>query len=457
MLNISSNSIQEKVGTDKLVSFSDLNLSPANRMFTRWLWGTLLLTFILFFFPWTQNIQSKGKVTTLNPDHRPQTIHSTIAGRVEKWYVQEGQLVKKGDTILYLSEIKADYFDDQLVDRTNQQVRAKEEAVVAYGNKARALNEQIGAMRQELILKRAQLKNKITQGQLKVTSDSIKAIQTEIDYDIAMKQYQRTENLYKQGIKSLTDLEQKRLKVQETQAKQVAATNKLATSSNELTNAALQLDQVEFEYEQKLAKASSDRFSTLSDQFDTEANVNKLKIASSNYEKRQDFYYITAPQDAYITKAIVNGIGETVKEGEAVVSIMPAEYNLAVEMYVTPMDLPLMQLGEQVRIQFDGWPAIVFAGWPDVSFGTFTGKVVAIDNMISTKDSKYRILVSPDDESKAWPKALRPGSGAWAITLLNDVPIWYEVWRQLNGFPPDFYEDDASKLPKMKAPLKSVK
>lgn len=457
MLNISSNSIQDKVGTDKLESFRNLSLSPANRMFTRWLWGTLLLTVVLFFFPWTQNIQSKGKVTTLNPDHRPQTIHSTIAGRVEKWYVQEGQLVKKGDTILYLSEVKADYFDDQLVDRTNQQVRAKEGAVVAYGNKAKALNEQIDAMRQELVLKRAQLKNKITQGQLKVTSDSIKAIQAGIDYDIATKQYQRTENLYKQGIKSLTDFEQKRLKVQETQAKQVAAINKLATSSNELMNAALLLDQIEFEYEQKLAKASSDRFSTLSDQFDTEANVNKLKIASSNYEKRQDFYYITAPQDAYITKAIVNGIGETVKEGEAVVSIMPAEYNLAVEMYVTPMDLPLMKLGEQVRIQFDGWPAIVFAGWPDVSFGTFTGKVVAIDNMISTKDSKYRILVSPDDEAKAWPNALRPGSGAWAITLLNDVPIWYEVWRQLNGFPPDFYEDDTSKLPKMKAPLKSVK
>ena len=295
MLNISSNSIQTKISTDKLNSFRNLNLSPANRMFTRWLWGTLLLTLILFFFPWTQNIQSKGKVTTLNPDHRPQTIHSTIAGRVEKWYVQEGQRVNKGDTILFLSEIKADYFDDQLVDRTNQQVKAKEEAVVAYGNKAKALNEQIDAMQKELVLKRAQLKNKITQGQLKVTSDSIKSIQAEIDYDIALKQFRRTENLYKQGIKSLTDLEQKRLKLQETQAKQVAAINKLATSGNDLENASLQLEQVEFEYGQKLAKASSDRFSTLSDQFDTEANVNKLRIASSNYEKRRQFYYITAP------------------------------------------------------------------------------------------------------------------------------------------------------------------
>lgn len=459
MLNVSSNSIQKRISQDKIKALDNLNLSSANKMFTRWLWGTMIFVVILCFLPWTQNIQSKGKVTTLNPDHRPQTIHSTIAGRVEKWYVQEGQLVEKGDTILFLSEIKAEYFDTQLVDRTNDQVRAKEEAVVAYGNKAKALNDQMANIREELILKRAQLKNKITQGQLKITSDSIAAIQADIDYQIAVRQFIREDTLYKQGIKTLTQLEGKRLKMQETQAKQVAAFNKLATSSNEMENAMLQLNQIEYEYGQKLAKATSDRFSTLSQQFDTEANVNKLRIASSNYARRADFYYIIAPQDAYITKAIVNGIGETVKEGEAVVSIMPAKFNLAVEMFVTPMDLPLLQLGETVRIQFDGWPAIVFAGWPDVSFGTFTGKVVAIDNMITTKDSKYRVLVSPDDSEKEWPKALRPGSGAWAITLLNDVPIWYEVWRQLNGFPPDYYyqEEMEEDMPKLKAPLKSVK
>lgn len=457
MLNISSNSIQTKIKLEELSSFRNLTLSSANKMFTRWLWGTLLLTLLLFFLPWTQNIQSKGKVTTLSPDHRPQTIHSTIAGRIEKWYVQEGQLVGKGDTILYLSEIKADYFDDQLVDRTMQQVKAKEEALSAYGNKASALTDQMQAMREELVLKQEQLKNKIEQVKLKVVSDSIKAIQTAIDYDIAVKQFERTEALYNKGIKSLTDYEQKRLKVQETNAKQVGATNKLATSSNELLNASIQLNQVRFEYNQKLAKASSDRFSTLSDQFDTEANVSKLKIASANYEKRQGFYYITAPQDAYITKAIVNGIGETVKEGEAVVSIMPSDFDLAIEMFVKPMDLPLIQMGETVRIQFDGWPAIVFAGWPGASFGTFTGKVVAIDNMITSSSSDYRILVAPDETDEPWPTALRPGSGAWAIALLNDVPIWYEVWRQLNGFPPDFYEDGKEKLPKMKAPLKSVK
>jgi hypothetical protein len=34
--------------------------------------------------------------------------------------------------------------------------------------------------------------------------------------------------------------------------------------------------------------------------------------------------------------------------------------------------------------------------------------------------------------------------------LLNDVPVWYEIWRQLNGFPPEYYEPTASSAQKAK-------
>ncbi|MEL7122884.1 MAG: biotin attachment protein, partial [Bacteroidota bacterium] len=56
-----------------------------------------------------------------------------------------------------------------------------------------------------------------------------------------------------------------------------------------------------------------------------------------------------------------------------------------------------------------------------------------------------------------WPEAIQIGSGAQGIALLNNVPLWYEIWRRLNGFPPDFYEQEIAKLPKMKEPIRSVK
>lgn len=72
-----------------------------------------------------------------------------------------------------------------------------------------------------------------------------------------------------------------------------------------------------------------------------------------------------------------------------------------------------------------------------MTYGTFPGEVVAIDPVIS-ENGKYRVLVS-ERSGDPWPEALRAGGGARGIALLNTVPVWYEVWRQLNGFPPDFY------------------
>ena len=120
---------------------------------------------------------------------------------------------------------------------------------------------------------------------------------------------------------------------------------------------------------------------------------------------------------------------------------MPKSFDLAIEIYVKQMDLPLIFKEEKTRIQFDGWPAVVFSGWPNISTGTYGGVVVAVDRIIS-KNGLYRVLIAPNDDGKKWPDVLRVGSGAKAFVLLRDVPLWYELWRQLNGFPPDFYSKE---------------
>ena len=113
-------------------------------------------------------------------------------------------------------------------------------------------------------------------------------------------------------------------------------------------------------------------------------------------------------------------------------SIVPSNVELAVETYVRPIDIPLIHKGEKVRVQFDGWPAIVFSGWESVSYGTYGALVVAIERNISA-NGKYRVLLAPDPEDHTWPE-VRVGSGVKTIALLNDVSIWFEMWRQLNGF-----------------------
>jgi membrane fusion protein, adhesin transport system len=432
----------------KYTSFDKIEIVSAQKSFRNWLLVFAAIFLILLFMPWTQNIQTSGKVTTLYPSQRPQTIHSTIAGRIEKWYVNEGQLVKKGDTILHLTETKTDYFDPNLLTRTDEQVDAKSSAVESYKGKYASLEGQIEAMRSELKFKKEQLANKVLQEGQKLIALENELIATDIETQVADKQYLRTKELEQKGIKSLTDLEDKRVKLQSMQAKLVAAQNKISVAKNELENAKIQLSTVQNEYLGKIAKSESEKFSTLSDRFEAEGSVSKLKNQYENYVKRSSFYYITAPQDCYVTKAITAGLGETVKEGEPVVSILPSDYQLAVELFVEPIDLPLLSVGNEFRFIFDGWPAFIFSGWPNKSFGTYSGLIFAIDNNIS-ENGKYRVLVQANSQTVNWPTALRAGGGAKGIALLNDVPVWYELWRSLNGFPPDFYKQFASK-PKVK-------
>jgi multidrug resistance efflux pump len=439
MLNISQNKVYLQ---HKSLSSLDLVESKHSRRVLIRVMTIILLLFIGFLFlPWTQNIRARGNVTTLRPEQRPQTIPSVIAGRIEKWFVREGQYVDKGDTIVYISEIKDDYFDPKLLERTQEQLVSKEMSVKSYMEKIKALDNQIDALVQNSDLKFNQAKNKLKQAKLKITSDSIKFEAAKVDYEIAQKQFNRMEQLYGQGLKSLTDLEQKRLSLQKAQANLIAAENDLLTSKNEAINAAVEMNSVRAKFRDEIAKAESEKYTAMSNMYDAEISVTKLQNQYMNYSVRTGFYYIAAPQDGFISQSIQAGIGETVKEGQPIVSIVPSEYDLAVEMFVEPVDLPLMELGRDVRIQFDGWPAIIFSGWPNTSYGTYGGEIAAIDNVIS-RNGKYRILVSPDPEDHPWPDALRVGAGTNNMTLLKDVPIWYELWRQINGFPPDYYKDN---------------
>lgn len=438
MLNITNNKIKHKLDIKSYASFKLVRDFKARRVLTRALLVTFSVFVLVMFLPWTQNIRSQGYITTLKPGQRPQTINSIIAGRIEKWYVQEGDLVQKGDTILFLSEVKPDYMDPDLLQRTGQQIKAKESAVNSYMEKVKSLDNQIDALLNTKSLKLAQARNYVKQGILAVQSDSINLEAAITNENIAKVQFDRMKELYDEGLKSLTDYEKRKMKYQQAIAKKIEAKNKYLSSQNKLINAEVEFNSVENQYQDKISKAESDKFTALSAMYDAEALVTKMQNQYSNYSVRSGYYYILAPQTGYITKSIKSGLGETVKAGEEMVTIMPAKYDLAVSMYVKPIDLPLVNIGEEVRFRFDGWPAVVFSGWPNVSHGTYGGKVVAIDRFIS-KNGKYRILVGPDETDYEWPEGLRVGSGADGMALLNDVPIWYELWRSLNGFPPDYY------------------
>lgn len=417
MLNLSKKSISKIIHQDKLYSLRALKSPPFGKILAGWLTGIGVIFFLILFLPWQQNIRGGGKVTAFNPVNRPQTIETIIGGRIQKWFVVEGQRVQKGDTIITLSEVKEKYLDPQFLLRLREQIAAKNSSMVSKNDKINALKRQVTALRDAMRIK-------IEQSKAKLDAETIR-------FQNAENQYQRNKKLYEAGNIPLTKYQDIEYKFQGSQA--------------DYLNAMSELGRVEAEYLDKISKAESDLNNTQADLFDTLGEVAKLQNEYANMQIRNQQYQILAPQSGMVVKALKAGLGETIKEGDPVCTIMPEASDVAVEMYVKAMNVPLISKGRKVRVQFDGWPALQFSGWPSVSVGTFGGTVEVID-FINSKPGEFRLLIIPDKTDESWPIQLRVGGGIKGWVMLDDVPVWYELWRQVNGFPPALYEEPLDQV-----------
>lgn len=421
MLNISNNSNQKSQPSEKMYALRSLETPMAGKILAKWIAGIFVLFFVILFLPWQQNIRGGGKVTALSPSNRPQTIETTIAGRIQVWKIKEGQFVNRLDTIAIISEVKEKYFDPQMLSRLQQVITAKEQSLQSKEQKAKALQRQVSALEDGL-------RNKRDQAKAKLEAERVR-------FNNFKNQYERNQKLFEAGNIPLTKFQDIEYKYQSSEA--------------DFVNAEIEIERVQAEYLDKINKAESDLNNTLAEQFDTQADIAKMRNELSNMEIRAQQYFILAPQAGFVVKATQAGIGETIKEGDPVCSIMPQSTDVAVEMHVKAMDVPLISKGRHVRIEFDGFPALQFSGWPSISVGTFGGTVEVID-YVNTKPGEFRILVIPDPKDTKWPKQIRVGSGIKGWVMLDDVKVWYELWRQLNGFPPSLYAEPEMEEPNKK-------
>lgn len=407
-----------------------------------WVLGIFVFLLIVLLMPWTQNISSSGHVTTLYQDQRPQQINTVIPGKIIKWYIKEGDIVKKGDTLVQLADTKDDYLDSNLVERTKDQLNSKEQELLFYSEKINAIESQINAIENNRDLKISSYQNKIEQYKRKLISDSSEVVAAEVDYKIAQEQLTRGKQLFNQGVVSLVELERRTAQSNKTLAILTEKQQKLLNTKQEINIIKIDINSVRQEADDKIFKSRSEIASSRGNIAGATGELAKNKNILANYISRGNQKWLIAPQDGQIIKAKKGGINEIVKEGEMIVEMVPTQIDHAIELFIEPMDLVLINPGQKVRMIFDGFPAIVFSGWPNNSYGTFGGVVSMVENN-RNENGKFRILVIPDSDQNKWPAALKTGTGARGFALLNTVPVWYELWRQINGFPPDYYTTKA--------------
>ncbi|MFT6835173.1 MAG: multidrug efflux pump subunit AcrA (membrane-fusion protein) [Francisellaceae bacterium] len=163
------------------------------------------------------------------------------------------------------------------------------------------------------------------------------------------------------------------------------------------------------------------------------AELAKIQVTINQQKSRQ----VLAPRSGTIISRTAGDDSVFVKPGDILAVLVPDTTSRAVELWVNGNDAPLIHVGDEARLQFEGWPAIQFSGWPAVAIGTFKGKVVFVSPQ-GNQIGLFKLLIVPDGKD-GWPepKYLRQGVLAKGWIMLKEVKLGYELWRRYNGFPPN--------------------
>lgn len=392
--------------------------------------------FALIFTPWVQTAIAEGRVIAVAPLERQQNIEAPIEGRVQRWYVQEGSHVNQGDVIVDLSDNDPEIIARLRAERSAVQARieAVRLRVTLLDGRARELNGSRAAAVAAAGLRVAMARDRIRAAQQALSA-------SEATLETARLQRDRQRALAAQGLASTRTAELALLDFTRADTEVARAQAALAAARSEAS--ALTSDQT---------RAGTDIAASIGDARATQA-ATEAELANANAElaridvrlARQQTMRVTAPRAGTILRLSANQGTDMVRAGDALAVLVPDTNERAVELWVDGNDVPLVQEGRHVRLQFEGWPAVQFSGWPSVSVGTFGGRISLVDATDNGR-GKFRVVVVPDG-AEPWPQGrfLRQGVRSNGWVLLGRVSLGYELWRQFNGFPPTVAMEQANR------------
>ena len=440
--------IDDLATSAKLQSWEAVQI-PERLRFSSRLAITLVLLFLLViaFVPWTQTITVSGQLSAYTPNERPQDIEAQITGRIKKWHVFEGVRVKQGDLILELDDYDPNFMSPDLLSLLDQRRKALDQSRKAAIARVEQLEKRIKEM-QNLVksavpsaqARVGESENKMREVYQKVEAANITVATAELNMD-------RHKQLAEQGLVSQRELELTIQSALATKADLAGVQASLKGAEQAMKALSFGRDQISAEVLQRLLDAEAARDAAVGDAAKAIDQLTDISLRMSNAEQRRLAGRILSPIDGTVVKMAQAGAGETVRPGDKLMKISPASADKALEMVADGIDAPLLNVGRKVRVLFYGIPAIPLPAWPEIMAGTYGGVVKVIDQVDDGKGN-FRFWVVPDPDDRPWPpqEHVRQGTKAMGWVILNRVPLWYELWRRFNLFPPDYQEQSPSLI-----------
>jgi multidrug efflux pump subunit AcrA (membrane-fusion protein) len=407
----------------------------------------LFLLLVVAFIPWTQTITATGKLSAYSPYERPQDIESQITGRFKSWHVLEGVRVKKDDLILELDDYDPNFMSPELLSLLEQRRTALEQTRKAALERADELTKRITEMNNLVKTAVPSAEARVLEAGNKVRAADQRVVAAKITLDTAELNVSRNKQLAEQGLVSQRELELSIQAAIASKADLKAAEATLKEAEQAMRALSFGRDQVSAEMLQRLMEAEAARANALADAARATDQLADVSLRLSNATQRRLASRILAPIDGTVVRMAEVGPGETVRQGDKLVRISPLSADKAVELVADGLDAPILNTGRKVRLLFYGIPAIPLPAWPELMAGTFGGVIKVVDQVDDGKGN-YRFWVVPDPDDRPWPEQahVRQGTRVMGWVILNRVPLWYEIWRRFNLFPPDYQEGPPSLI-----------
>ncbi len=391
-------------------------------------WLFLLTPPALLLSPWQQNIAGTGRVSAFVPAERQQTVDATVSGRISRWLVREGYKVKAGDVLVEIADV-----DPELLQRLRQQRDASVAKLASKGDELRAYRRQVEDLIATRDLQVAAAQHRLDGARQRMRSANESLASAQATAETATLQITRFQHLLDDGLVSRRDYEIAERDSIIAQRSVASAKATLDASVAEQKAVDTEIGRIRADAQSRIDSAAATANKTEGELEDSRTSLLKIETELS----RQQSQAVTAPRDGTVLRLLVNPQGDIVRQGDGLLVLVPDVDVPAVELWVDSNDAALIGPNRQARLQFEGWPALQFVGWPEVAVGTFGGRVAFVDSTDDGK-GKFRVMIVPDDADHSWPppRFLRQGVRVRGWVLLNRVTMAYELWRQLNAFPP---------------------
>lgn len=408
-------------------------------------WGWFAITIFIIFFmallyvPWTQTVTVQGKLSAYSANERPQEVHAQINGSLQRWYVHEGDSVKKGDLVLKLGDVDPKFMAPDLIKRLDQSREALIQKKQAALDRAKILDISIEEMTSLVQAAESTATARVLEAEQKTLSAEQRTNSAKIAKETAELNLQRSKVLEADGLVSRRELELAIQAAIQADANLKGADAELMETQKARAALEYNRDKIDAELVQKLLDTKSKRAEAIEAAAKVSKELADIELTRSNARQRRIASKILAPVDGTVVRLTPVGLGEIVHAGDLLFNIVPKDSSPAIEMWANSIDAPLLKPGRPVRILFQGVPAIPLPAWPELMAGTYDGQIQVVDQSASA-NGKFRFWVAPDTSRKKWPPQLhvRQGTQVMGWIILNRVPLWYEMWRRFNLFPPDY-------------------